>query len=371
MRVVEVLEQGVADGTQIGAQLYVSRGGEAVADVAIGEAREGVPMTTDTLMIWFSMSKAVTAAAVAQCWERGRFDVDDPVARYVPEFGANGKGGVTLRHLLTHTAGIPFADDILAGTPWRESRADNLARIYAAPLEYEPGTRAGYHPAAGMSVLGEVVARVSGVPFQEYVRAEIFEPLGMEDCWIGMPADRYAAYGDRIGHMHNTASADGPVALRGLDSARAAAEPMPGANGRGPMRQLVRLYEMFLGHGTRDGVRLLSPVTVAAISARHRTELVDETFGIVTDWGLGYAIDSFAMGPYSSRRAFGHGGHHSSIAFCDPVHDVAVAVVCNGMPGLERHNARMDAVARALYVDLGLAKADDPGRAKPFPTQGL
>lgn len=370
LSVVDVLEQGIADGTHIGAQLYVSRDGVVVADLALGRARADEAMSTDSMMTWFSMTKAITAVAVAQQWERGALEVDDPVVRYVPEFGANGKERVTIRHLLTHTAGIANADDILAGTPWRESRAESLARIYAAAPDYEPGTRAGYHAAAGMSVLGEVVARVTGVPFDRYVRAEIFEPLGMVDCWVGMPADRYEAYGDRIGIMHVTTS-DRPEPVPGVDSARVLAEPMPGGNGRGPMNQLGRFYEMLLGHGTRDGVRVLSPAVVAAIAARHRTEMFDETYGMVVDWGLGLAVDWYATGGHASRRAFGHGGHQSSVAFCDPEHGVVVAVVCNGMPGRERHSARLDAISSAVYVDLGIAAADAPGRVKPYPTLGL
>jgi CubicO group peptidase (beta-lactamase class C family) len=366
VKTVEVLEQGIADGTQIGAQLFVSRGGEVIADLALGESRPGVAMTTDSMMIWFSMTKAVTAVAVAQQFERGALHVDDPVVRYIPEFGAHGKDGITLRHLLTHTAGIPNADGILQAVPWRESRDANLARIYDAPPEYEPGTRAGYHPAAGMTVLSEVVARVSRVPYEQYVRDAIFTPLGMADCWIGMPEDRYAQYGDRIGLMHVTEKGPAEV-LAGVDTARAAVTPMAGAGGRGPMNQLGRLYESLVG----PRARVLSPAIVAAMAARHRTEMLDETFGVVLDWGLGMAIDTFAMGRHCSRRAFGHGGHQSSVGFCDPEHGVAVAVVCNGMPGLERHNARLDAISSAIYVDLGIAKPGDAGRAKPFPTKGL
>jgi CubicO group peptidase (beta-lactamase class C family) len=359
----KVLQRGIDDGTHLGAQLSVSYAG-AVHDLALGIAAPGVAMTTDSMMIWFSMTKAVTAVAVAQQWERGALDVERRVVEYIPEFGAHGKDVITLRHLLTHTAGIANADGIMQGAPWRETNAENLARIYDAPVEYEPGTRAGYHPAAGMTVLGEVVRRVSDKPYEEYVRSEIFGPLAMDDCWVGMPEDRYEVYGERIGHMHNTEGAE-PVRLRGIDSARAAATPMPGAGGRGPMNQLAKMYEAFLHGG------VLAPVTVAAISARHRTEMEDETFGIVADWGLGVAVDSFAMGRHCSRRAFGHGGHQSSIAFCDPEHDLVVAVVCNGMPGLARHNARLDAISSAVYVDLGLAKPDDAGRAKPFAVKGL
>jgi CubicO group peptidase (beta-lactamase class C family) len=170
--------------------------------------------------------------------------------------------------------------------------------------------------------------------------------------------------------MHVTASGT-PEVLAGIDSPRATASPMPGANGRGPMNELGRFYEMLLGRGARDGVQVLAPITVAAISACHRVGMVDETFGVVMDWGLGFVVDWFATGRYSSRRAFGHGGHQSSVAFCDPEHDLVVAVVCNGMPGRERHQLRLDAIASAVYVDLGLADAADPGRTKPFPTQGL
>jgi CubicO group peptidase (beta-lactamase class C family) len=265
MQVIEVLEQGIADGTQIGAQLFVSRDGKVVADCALGDARAGVPMTTDTLMNWFSMTKAVTALAVAQQWEAGAIEVDVPAAQYVPEFGASGKHEITLRHLLTHTAGIPNADGMLEGEPWRESRAENLARIYAAGPEYPAGTRAGYHAAAGMTVLGEVVARVTGLPYEQYVRESIFEPLGAPDCWVGMREEQYEAYGDRIGIMHAT-SGDGPQPLPRINSARSAATPMPGAGGRGPMNQLGRVFEALAS----GGAPLVSPVTLAAIAPPHR-----------------------------------------------------------------------------------------------------
>jgi CubicO group peptidase (beta-lactamase class C family) len=371
---IELLHRGILDRTQIGAQLYVARDGETVADVALGDARPGVPMTTDTLMIWFSMTKPVTSVAVAQQWERGALDLDDPVARHVPEFGANGKDRVTIRHCLTHTGGFRDADGAQQGLMWRESRAETLARIYEAPLErgWVPGQRAGYHLTSGMSVLGEVVARRSGVPFERYVRDEIFEPLGMHDCWVGMPPERFAQYGDRIGVMHDTSRRDAPPReVPGLDTDAVTAKPVPGGNGRGPMRELARLYEMFRGHGTLDGVRVLSPQTVEAMRARHRVAMHDETYGITLDWGLGLIIDHYGVGKHSSRRTFGHGGAQSSVSFCDPEHGLVAAYVCNGMPGAERHHERLDEVSSAIYVDLGIAQPDDPGRLKPYPTAGL
>jgi CubicO group peptidase (beta-lactamase class C family) len=82
-------------------------------------------------------------------------------------------------------------------------------------------------------------------------------------------------------------------------------------------------------------------------------------------------VDHYGVGRHSSPRAFGHGGAYSSVAFCDPGYDLVAAYVCNGMPGDDRHHRRLDAVSSAIYVDLGIASADDPGRPKPYPVAGL
>ncbi|HEY6300180.1 MAG TPA: serine hydrolase domain-containing protein [Candidatus Binatus sp.] len=104
-----VIEGGIKARFHLGAQLYVSRDGKTVGDLAFGEARDGVAMRPDTLMLWMSSIKPITAVAIAQMWERGKLELDDPVARHIPEFGAKGKERVTIRHVLTHTGGFPFA----------------------------------------------------------------------------------------------------------------------------------------------------------------------------------------------------------------------------------------------------------------------
>src|SRR5256886_658801 len=109
----------------------------------------------------------------------------------------------------------------------------------------------------------------------------------MLDCWVGMPAGRVAEYADRLGTMHDTSEGD-PRPRAELDAPEALARCSPGGGGRGPMRQLARLYEMLRRHGELDGTRVLTPQTVEALTARHRVGLHDETFGVVTDWGLGF-----------------------------------------------------------------------------------
>ena len=358
-RATAVIRDGIRERLHIGAQVYVSVRGAAVADFGIGEARPGVPMTPETIMLWLSATKPVAAIAIGQLWEQELLELDDPVARHLPEFGANGKDAVTLRHLLTHTGGFRGVAALWSSQPWD----DILAHICQSPLEagWRPGGRAGYHVASSWFVLGEIVRRLDGRTFDIYVRDEIFEPLGMWDSWIGMPPARYRAYGDRIGIMHRT---DGPVPHPQIyDTEQRCAVCRPAGNGHGPMRQLGRFYEALLFRGERGGRRILRTETVEALTARHRTGMYDETFRHVMDWGLGFMVDSkqygvetvpYGYGPYASPRTFGHGGAQSSVGFCDPERGLAAAIVFNGMPGEAAHNRRIRAVLAALYEDVGL-----------------
>jgi CubicO group peptidase (beta-lactamase class C family) len=367
-----VLVDGIERGLHPGAMLYASIEGEPVADLAVGEARAGTPMTPDSLVVWFSMTKPSVAVSIAQQWERGALELDDPVVRYVPEFGAHGKDAITLRHLLTHTAGIRTGDAVSSSAPGMGYWDETVAGICAVEPEpdWVPGRRAGYHLTCGMTILAEIVRRVDGRRFETYVREEVFEPLGMDDCWVGMPADVVDGYGARIGTMHSTATGK-QIPLGLFDTPDFLARCSPGGGGRGPLRQLGRLYEALLARGELDGRRVLTPQTVEAITARHRVGLYDETFHAVCDWGLGFAVDAYAMGRHASPRAFGHGGALSAISFADPEHGLVAVVQTNGMCGNDDHYLRLDAATTALYEDLGLATPAAPGRDKPFPSVEL
>jgi len=358
------LEDGIAAGLNTGAQLYVSRGGEVVADVGIGLAAPGVPMTPATITLWMSAVKPVTAVAIALLWERGRLELDDPIARHVPEFAQNGKGGITLRHALTHTGGFR----LVAGVTNTSVEAWDviLARICAARPEprWEPGRKAGYHVATSWFLLAEIVRRLSGRAFDRFVREEVYEPLGMADSWIGMPAERAGAYAaeGRIAVYYDTSKGPPDIATPPPDAA-ALGLVRPGGNGRGPIRELGRFYEMLLGRGR--GV--LRPQTVEAITARHRVGLPDHSFGgALIDWGLGVMLNSshyyegrpdwpYNFGPHAGPRTFGHSGAQSGCAFCDPDRELVVAWTCNGFPGEERHQVRQRAINMAIYTDLALS----------------
>jgi CubicO group peptidase (beta-lactamase class C family) len=356
---ISALENGISSKLHIGAQASVQMDGSTIADIAIGESRPNVPMTADTLMIWLSSTKPITAICIAQLWERGLLGLDDPVIKFIPEFSGGGKDAITIRHMLVHTAGIRAAANNFTRDSW-EVTIDKICKSSVEP-GWVPGKKAGYHVASTWFLLGELVRRIDGRSFDRYVREEIFLPLKMMDSWVGMPVENYMAYGDRIGIMQNTDPAFKPP--HAWDTPEMAALCKPGGNGRGPMRELVRFYQMLLNGGSLDGVRIVSPQTVEAMTARHRVGMYDHSFKHIMDWGLGfivnnnqYGIDTirYGYGPHASWRTYGHSGHRSSIAFADPKYGLAVALVFNGTPADAVHDMRMRSVLTAIYEDLGL-----------------
>jgi CubicO group peptidase (beta-lactamase class C family) len=321
-------------------------------------------------MAWLSISKIATSVAFMRLWEREALHLDDPVCRHVPEFAANGKQHVTLRHLLTHTCGLLSLEQTLFAVRYRNSFAENVAAICAAEPDAGrvSGRSAGYQTTAAMLLLAEVIRRLDGRDFDRFVREEVFEPRGMRDCWIGMPRDRLDAYAERVGQTFDTSRPEPVLPSFAPDAPEQITHVMPGGNGRGPMRELARLLELLRLSGELDGVRLLRPPTVEAMTARQRTGLFDESWQTVLDWGLGLILDSklhhggrnhlYGYGRYASPRTFGHSGFRTSVAFCDPECDLVVACVWNGMVADDVvHSRRQNRLCEAVYRDLGLVSS--------------
>jgi CubicO group peptidase (beta-lactamase class C family) len=240
-----------------------------------------------------------------------------------------------------------------------------IARICATRLEprWVPGEKAGYHLQSSWFILGEIVRRIDGRPFERYAREAVFEPLGMTDSWVGMPVERFRGYGPRLAPMYDTATATASdlewLGERGLTTCA------PGSNGCGPMRELGRLYEALVAGGERGGARILRPQTVEALVSRQRAGLFDQTFRKPMDWGLGFIPNPaiygdpdipYAYGRHASRRAYGHSGRRSSTAFADPEHGLVVALMVNGLPSDEDHAARFRGLLEGIYEDLGLVR---------------
>jgi CubicO group peptidase (beta-lactamase class C family) len=356
-RTLAAFEEARHRGLHLGAQLYVSLRGRVVMVAALGDRRDGEPMTDDTLPLWLSAGKPFTAMAVAQLHERGLVDLDAPVSSYVPEFGAAGKAAVTVRHLLTHTGGFRAADELPEALDWTEV-IQTICRTALDP-GWVPGAEAAYQPRASWYLLAEVVQRLDGRAFAHYLREQLLLPLGLDDTWIAIPSADFRRYGRRVGTTFSTLRGE-PMAHPTWDGEAFCANCRPGGSLRGPAAQIGRFYEALLDGG-RGVVR---PDTVREFARRHRVGMFDRTFRHTIDFGLGFLVNSnrhgwetvpYGYGRHASEDAFGHSGAQSACAFADPAQGLAVAWVCNGLPGEPRHQERQRAINTAIYEDLGLA----------------
>jgi CubicO group peptidase (beta-lactamase class C family) len=355
---IETLLRGITQGLHLGAQLYISQNGKPLLDTALGEALPGIPMTPNSITVWWSSVKPITAIAIAQLYEQNKLALDDRVAKHIPEFAAAGKEAITIRHLLTHTGGFrAWPTSIEPFAPWDKI----IAGLCATKIEpgWIPGQKAGYHPRTSWSILGELIRRLDGRPCDQYVREEIFAPLSMNDSWLSFPANQYHEYirSNRLAVMRDSSR----PSASGVFTEAEAAECHPGYSGRGPIRELARFYEMLLNNGSLNSAQIISPKTVELFTTPQRIGMFDNTFKHIMDWSLGfitnsaqYGVDTvpYGYGPHASPRTFGHSGSQSSCAFCDPENKLVVAWLCNGMPGEPKHQQRQRAINTAIYQDL-------------------
>lgn len=353
--VVALLEAGREAGWHDGAQCYVSRRGEPLLDVAVGESAPGRALRTDDVMLWYSAGKPLTTVAVVQLWEQGRLGLDDLVGDYVDGWGA-GKETATVRHLLTHTGGFPmFGTD-----PFDRNLtyAEAVAAVAAAPAAWVPGTAAGYHAASSWRILGAIVERIDGRPIARYLHDEVVEPLGLADTSLGVPLHEQARLGDRLvpvawkGHTMPKVDADGALQMVQYRIDRIHNEPWhiakvePGGGMRGPARALGQFYESLLGYGPP----VLDPKSVEMMTAVHRYGLKDVVLGLDRPWGLGVQVE---LSGGTTRRVFGHGGMASSRGLADRECGLVVVVVANGLAGFVAAERRVLEVTDAVYTALG------------------
>lgn len=385
-RVVDVMHRGLEDGLHIGAAIYVSVKGKEVAELVFAEAEPGRLLTHEASCPWLSAGKPQTAAAIAWLWERKLLKLDDPVVKFWPEFaqGDSAKSSITIRHCLTHMAGLRAA--ISAWT--RQSEPEILETLADAKIEtgWTVGKSAGYHVAATWYVLGKVIEVVSTKPAAEFLREMIWKPVGMTGTRLTFSDTEWDETAPRRMVMHDTSKSYIIRGAEGAPSAGTTAEaseenlqrnppvPLtwemrdtwkvsrPGSGIRGPIRDLGRFYE-WMGGYAEPASNVLGVGTRAALSAKHRVGILDQTFRAKVDWGLGFVMESshygqgmvpYQFGPHASPRTFGHAGNQSSMGLCDPEHGLVVAFVFNGMCGDPRHDKRARETLAAVYEDLGL-----------------
>jgi CubicO group peptidase (beta-lactamase class C family) len=346
--------------TSGGAAVAVYHRGRLVVDLWGGQQDEDNPWQRDTLAMCFSTTKGAASTALHVLADRGLVAYDEPVATYWPEFAANGKESLTVRHVLTHSAGLhrlrSLVDSANRMLDW-EHMCEALA---AARPAYPPGTRHGYHALTYGWLVGEIVRRVSGMPIGEFVRTEIAEPLGLDGLYLRLPESERGRVaelgamgiprpqwpplrrvekeiGRQLGRMVsampvpvNTRRLANALAPRGIEELLWGVEIMdaevPAANGFFTARSLARMYAMLAGRGKLDDVRLLSERTVRRLS-EVQSRGPDLVLVLPMDWRLGYHRVLTARGPLPG--AFGHFGFGGSGGWADPSRELAVAMVCS------------------------------------------
>lgn len=365
----DLLQRQAERGWHDCAQLYVSRHGEPLLHLAVGESAPGRALRDDDVMLWYSSSKPLTTVAVLQLWEQGRLGLDDLVADHVDGWGG-GKERCTIRHLLIHTGGFPMRREAVGelDVPFHEK----VAMIAAHPAESEPGTRAEYHLTSSWTILGAVVEAVDGRFVQDYVEQEVVGRAGMVDSRLGVPVAVQEELGDRLVPVRwkgyqlparrdgRTVMVDYDIEARGHNEPWYRSRVEPGSSGQGPVRELGRFYECLLGHGPQ----LLEPRTVEAMTAVHRYGMRDALFGnLKVPWGLGVQVSGSISGGVG-RRAFGHGGMGSSRGMADPDAGLVIALAANGLPPPIDNEQRLYEVTDAVYAAFGeeLAHLRRPGR---------
>ncbi len=360
-------------GQRGGAAVCVYHRGEPVVDIWGGTRNAaGDPWLADTLAVSFSTTKGVTATLLHILVDRGALTYDDPVAKFWPEFGQAGKARITVRQLLCHQAGLydirTLIDDASRMRDWTYMTEALARRAPALP----PGTASAYHALTFGWLVGEVVQRVTGRPFAEVVQRELGEPLGGDGLYIGAPAAAAARAAElfmparararmagltsrltraqRILHLFGArydlrrlADALLPPGITDFrwHDAEALAAPNPSANGLFTARALAKLYATLAGGGSIDGVRLLSPATLArAVEVQSRG--LDLVVPIPMRWRLGYHRGMTSAG--TPPRAFGHYGFGGSGAFADPEQQLAVALTVNSGLGTPFGDFRIMAI---------------------------
>ena len=332
------LERAVAliDARRASAQLCVFRDDQIVLDRTFGCA-------SDALFWTFSVSKPFVALAIHLLAERGQLTLDDPVALHWPEFARNGKDRITVRHVLTHRAGIPFSSggllgDVAAMADWDRSTA--LAEN-ATPW-WPAGRVVGYHILSYGFVLGEVVQRVSGMPVRDFVHANLLAPLGLSDMHLGLADAEWPRHVPLRGQVMTDQVRRVVFNRRNVRQA-----VVPAAGISATARSIATFYRMLLAGGELDGVRVLQPSTIEEARRISSDGEVDQLMHHPVRWAQGFQLG----GPYGTRRptgthsdprTFGHNGSSICNAWADPGRGLVFAYLTNlGAPRRAslRHNA--------------------------------
>jgi CubicO group peptidase (beta-lactamase class C family) len=287
--------------------------------------------------------------------QAGTLSLDEPVARWWPEFGAHGKADVTIRHVLSHRSGLysprGMPADALAMTDWDRS----LRRIERAALSFPPGQVPAYQPVAFGFILGEVARRATGATPRELVHSELLAPLGLQHTYLGLPDTllprAVPVRGQGLGGRMTQAVVNRPAIRQAV---------IPSAGVSTTARDLARFYQALLDGGQWEGAPVLNPEAI--LEARRPTTQdgeVDRTVKLPIRWAQGFQLGGPSgdpdrarpMGRASSSQTFGHNGSNTCLAWADPTRRLVFAYLTDrlsaGHEGARHFSDISDAVLAA------------------------
>ncbi len=383
-RVTELTQRYVDAGRIAGAITMVSRHGKLVHYEAVGNRGidKAEPLQKDDLFRIYSMSKPITAVAIMQLYEQGKFQLTDPISKFVPELaelsvlGAQGEltpanKPITMQQLLTHTAGFSYGFDPSDPVDqlYRKAsgfEAKNLDEFAASlgklPLKYQPGTQ--WHYSVAVDITGLIVQRISGQRFDEYLQEHIFAPLGMVDTFFSVPDDKM----DRFLPNHAWNPKANKLITLGPDSVSRFRNATLFSGGGGLVStatDYLRFSEMLRGGGELDGNRIIGRNTLNYMTTNHLpasvagggtgespnlvgTQLNGFGFGL----GFGLMTDPAAAGVIGSKGEFYWGGAAGTVFWVDPKEDLVVIAMIQlmGSPWPLRSDLKV-AVHQAIIGD--------------------
>jgi CubicO group peptidase (beta-lactamase class C family) len=362
------LARNLDSGEELGASLVVDLDGDTVVDLWGGfcdEART-VPWSEHTITNVWSTTKTVTSLAALMLADRGDLDVDAPMAKYWPDFGAAGKQDILVRHVMSHASGVSGLDQPAAVEDLYDWPAAT-ARMAAQAPWWEPGTASGYHALNYGHLVGEIVRRISGKPLRQFVAEEIAGPLGA-DFQIGAAETDW----DRIAPVVPPPPL--PFDLAALDPASPAVKTLTGpfvpaevantpgwrhadlgaVNGHGNARSVARVMSVVARGGEVDGVRLLDRDTIDLIF-REQQNGIDLVLGVPLRFGIGFGLPQRDILPWIPDEKICYwGGWGGSMIVMDVGRRMTISYMMNKMgPGIigsdrsaEYGHAIYDAITR-------------------------
>jgi CubicO group peptidase (beta-lactamase class C family) len=310
-----LLEAETSSGRVLAASILVARDQRIVLHKGFGriapppDARSTAP---DTIFLLASITKPVTACAVMLLVERGLVSLDDPVTRYLPEFVGDDRKATRVRDLLSHTSGLP--DMLPENTQLRRAHAplsEFVRRAQTTPLLYPPRTDFRYQ-SMGILLAAEIVERVSGKRLRDFLKQEVFDPLGMRSSALGMGQFKVE---DTAWCQTSAGASAADLERFGANSAYWRDMGHPWGGMHSTTMDLGVLLQTFLNGGAYGNARVFSPGTVAAM-------IRDQNTAIHKPWGLGWGLATSPVwcyfGDLVSPRTFGHSGATGTVAWADP-----------------------------------------------------